>query len=413
MITGGRAAVSFNPDPGYLFIPGSDDDSYNPTHVGELELSLRQPLLQGAGIAVNRAPIQISQVRSEQSAWEFKQAVMASVRSITVAYWDLHAARVALKSIDEVLPLLEEVVRLQEEAYKAEWTIYADVAKAYGQLHDYRQQRLDLQSEVVARELQLRHLLGLPPADGCNLIPSTPPRNGLPPIDPTDAVQQAMINQPDLARQRLNVKIREVELFVAENGLLPRLDLRALYRLNSVGDDVGEALSQLSTAEYSDWLLGTTFSVPLGRRQATADARAAELSLARENALLQQATLSVAYEVGDNLRRINYSYQEYQEAEQQSKAATDWVQGARLRYQNPNPEADGPNWLLQSLNDYLAALRSAPTRPPTPPPCWPTTTPAWSAWKKPKAPCSRCSTSIWPTTPAGNSGSTVPPPCRR
>ena len=271
MITGGRAAVSFNPDPGYLFIPGSDDNSYNPTHVGELELSFRQPLLQGAGIAVNRAPIQISQVRSEQSAWEFKQAVMASVRSITVAYWDLHAARVALKSIDEVLPLLEEVVRLQEEAYKAEWTIYADVAKAYGQLHDYRQQRLDLQSEVVARELQLRHLLGLPPADGCNLIPSTPPLNGLPPIDPTDAVQQALINQPDLARQRLNVKIREVELFVAENGLLPRLDLRALYRLNGVGDDVGEALSQLSTAEYSDWLLGATFSVPLGRRQATAE----------------------------------------------------------------------------------------------------------------------------------------------
>ena len=357
MITGGRAAVSFNPDPGYLFIPGSDDDSYNPTHVGELELSLRQPLLQGAGIAVNRAPIQISQVRSEQSAWEFKQAVMASVRSITVAYWDLHAARVALKSIDEVLPLLEEVVRLQEEAYKAEWTIYADVAKAYGQLHDYRQQRLDLQSEVVARELQSASPARI--ATRRRLQPDPEYASAeRPAADRSDRRRAASHDQSARSgSQRLNVKIREVELFVAENGLLPRLDLRALYRLNGVGDDVGEALSQLSTAEYSDWLLGAMFSVPLGRRQATADARAAELSLARENALLQQTTLSVAYEVGDNLRRINYSYQEYQEAEQRSKAATDWVQGARLRYQNPNPEGDGQNWLLQSLNDYLAALR--------------------------------------------------------
>lgn len=76
---------------------------------------------------------------------------------------------------DEVIPLLEEVVHLQEEAYKTQWAIYADVAKAYAQLCDYRQQRLALQSEVVAREMQLRHLLGMPPEDGWNVIPSTPP----------------------------------------------------------------------------------------------------------------------------------------------------------------------------------------------------------------------------------------------
>ncbi len=357
LITGGRAAIAFNPDPGYLYIPGGDGDSYNPTHVGQLDLSFQQPLLQGAGIEVNRAPIRISQTRSEQSAWEFKRTVMASVRSVTVAYWDLQAARVALKSIDEVIPLLEEVVHLQDEAYKAQWSIYADVAKAKAQLHDYRQQRLELQSEVLASEMQLRHLLGLPPADGWNVVPSTPPLTQLSTPDPSAAVQQAMMNQPDLARQRLNVRIREMELLLAENGRLPRLDFQALYRMNGVGEDLGNAISQLSTAEYSDWLLGATLAFPLGLRQGTAEVHAAELQLARERGLLQQTMLSVTFEVGNALRQIHYSYQAYQEAEQRAQAAEDWVKGSRMRYENPNPEAEGQNWLLQSLNDYLAAIR--------------------------------------------------------
>ncbi len=35
----------------------------------------------------------------------------------------------------------------------------------------------------------------------------------------------------------------------------------------------------------------------------------------------------------------------------------DWVKGSRMRYENPQPAREGQNWLLQSLNDYLAAIR--------------------------------------------------------
>lgn len=358
LIRGGQAVVSYNPDPSYLFIPDADADSFNPAHVGRLELELTQPLLRGAGLEVNRVPIRISQIAANQSAWDFKKTAMAAVRSVIVEYWELHAAHVAMRSIDEVIPLLEEVVRLQEEAYKTQWVIQADVAKAHARLHEFRQERVRLEARVVASELRLRRLMNLPPVDGRNLIPVTNPTRHLPDIVPNESVRSAMLHNPDLVRQRLDIRIRELELFVAENNLQPQFDLRALYRMNGVGEDLGTALHQLASVEFSDWLLGATFSVPLGRRQATAGVRRAELKLIRGRGLLDQASRTMAHRVSGKLREIDFAWREHQEAERRLRATHDWLRGARLRYQNPNPDAGGGNWLLQNLNDYLDALRA-------------------------------------------------------
>ena len=138
---------------------------------------VKQPLLRGAGVEIAKAPVRIAAIKVEQSAWDFKKTVMESVRSVNEAYWDLYAARVALLSVEEVLPLLEEVVHLQEVNYQAHWVIHADVAKAYAQLHLYRQQRSQMESAALEKELRLRSLMRLPPADGFNLIPTTPPHS--------------------------------------------------------------------------------------------------------------------------------------------------------------------------------------------------------------------------------------------
>ncbi|MEO8494471.1 MAG: TolC family protein [Planctomycetota bacterium] len=351
-----KTSVTFNPTPTYLYVPNNASSRFNPSYVGELQFDVTQPLLRGAGRAVNGAPIQISRIATEQSAWEFKKAVMASTRSIAAAYWDLHASHVAIRSIDEVIPLLEEVVRLQEENYKAEWVIYADVAKAYGQLHEFRQRRLQLRSTLIENELRLRNLLRLTPTDGWSIVPIDAPYQAREVIDPEQAVAAAMSYQPDLVRQRLDARIREVELLVAKNGLQPNLDFQALYRMNGVGQRLDGALRQMYSAEYADWLVGFNFSVPLGNRQASANARAAELELARANGLVQNEALGVAFRVSNDIRKIEFAFQEYGQAQKRLQAANDWLHGSRLRYQNPQPGSE-PNWLLQSLNDYLAALR--------------------------------------------------------
>lgn len=356
-IWGGTASANYNPRPGYLFIPGSSSGSFNPRLVSQLEFFVQQPLWRGSGIAVNSAPIQITRLRVEQSAWDFKRTVMASVRSIVAAYWDLYATRVALQSVEEVLPVLEEIVRLQEEARKAQWGTTTEVAKAETQLFGFRQDFQRLQSDVLEAELRLRNLMGMHPTDGQKLVPVTNPLDDHVTIDMQQTIRSALDNDPNLVRQRLDVRIRMVEQLLAANGMRPNLDVFALYRMNGIGEDLGDAIHQVAAFDYLDWELGASFSVPLGRRQASADLRAAGQKLTKERVLLEQEVFSVQNDLVNLMRAIEFAHREYVEATRRLQSADEWVKGARLRYENPNLDEGGGNWLVQNLNEYLNSLR--------------------------------------------------------
>ncbi len=354
---GGKTSLLFNPNPGYLFLPDSGATALNPRHIGELELSITQPLLKGAGRAVNLAPVEIRRINVTQSDWEFKQTLMSSLGSVVAAYWDLYAAHVAVEAIEEVLPLLVEIVRIQTEAFKAEWVTETEVAKAEAQLYEFRQERQSLRATMLEREQRLRNLVGLPPQDGRTFVPSTVPLEARLAIDPSDAILAALDNQPALVQQRLNIRLRTIDQMLAQNGRRLQLDVFALQRLNGIGDSLGDALDQMLTDGFVDWQLGASLTVPLGRRQANAALRAADLRLEKEQHLLDQQLLTVQHDIQSTLRSIEFAFRQYEQAVKWLESAQRWVNGAKLRYENPNPEAGGSNVLVTNLNEYLNSLR--------------------------------------------------------
>ena len=354
-VLGGRTSVLFNPDPSYLFIPGSS--GFNPRHISELEFSIVQPLLRDAGRAVNLVPIEVSQIDWQRSAWDFKKSLLESVRDIVEAYWDLQAAIVAAEAVKEILPLVKEIVRIQEEAFRAEWVTAGEVAKARAQYYGFRRDYEEEKSNVHAAELRLRDLIGLRPTDNRRFVPTTKPLKDEYPVSPYQAYQVAIENQPDIVRRRLAVRVRMLERRLARNGLRPRLDFNATYRRNGLDDDLGDSLNQMFTDDFRDWELGASFVVPLGRREAAAQLRAAELNLVKEQNLLEQEIFSVNHRIQDTIRDMVYSYRQYTEAVKSLDAADGWVRGAKLRYENPNVEVGGNDVLVQNLNEYLNSLR--------------------------------------------------------
>lgn len=358
-MTGGSASVAYNPMTGYLFFPDGTSGIFNPKHTATFEISARQPLLKGAGLEVNRAPIRVAQLRADQSVWDVKQATLALVRSVEEAYWNLQAAQAALRAIDDVLPYIDDVVHIQEERLKEERTIRAELAKARAQQATFRQQRINARSEALKQELLLRNLMGLPPENGLTIVPSLQPTRAPLAADPAATMRIAADNRPILMSQRLRIRIREMELLVAENGLKPQLDLQALYRTNGLSDNVGESLSMALKNQYTDWSAGANFSVPLGRRAGRANLHAAELILSRERLLLRQELHATAHRLGDLFRQLDAAQNEFGQAEIRVRETQEWLKGARSRYEDPPPGADGQDWLLLALNDYLQAIRSA------------------------------------------------------
>ncbi len=355
---GGALSAAYNPRPGYFFEPGATASGFNPRYISELEVAYSQPILRNAGLQVNIAPIQVAQLNVEQSAWDFKRSLIATVRSVAEAYWDLYAARVAADAYKDVIPVLKEIVRIQEESFKANLVIAADVAQARAQLYAYEQDYLRLQSEVITQELRLRNLLNLSPSGGGGkMFPVTNPTTVKVQTTPNESYLVALDNRPEVVLQRLNVSIRRLEVLVADNQRKPDLDFKALYRLNGLGEDLGDALDQMIAADFTDIELGLNLAMPIGLRQRKAEAQAARFRLARDRRLLEQEMFSVSHEIAEASQRIEYAYREYDKAKLWLKSATEWESGARLRYLNPAPDSSDSNWILQYVNDYYRAIR--------------------------------------------------------
>ena len=352
LTTGGEATIDFRTD--YRFVPSSSL-SINPQYQPEIGLEFRQPLLRGAGKEVNLSPVVIVAAEAQQSAWTLHNDVLRMARSIESGYWALYSAHINVHTIDRLLPLLHEAVRLAEAHVRADLTIPADAAQARSELLNFERQRLEAIAVVRNEEDLLRQLLGLPPESSRRIVPSVPADPELPGIDWNETVSTAIWQRPDIMRQRLAIYVAERVLRISENEVLPTVDALAAWRVKGLGDDVGEALDLLGDVRFNDWALGLAFSVPLGNHTAQANRRAAWLVLNREHALLQETI----HETGHQLSRLVYDlellFQQHSVALKQRTAILEWLQGARARYLTPTNDVS----LTRSLYLYLEAIRAA------------------------------------------------------
>jgi outer membrane protein TolC len=356
--TGATASVGYLPPLGYLFYPNGTAGQFNPAYTSDLVFQATQPLLRGAGWTVNLAPIRIAQLKAEQSAWDCKQATMAQVRSVETAYWDLQSALLTLDAVENVLPLMNEIVRIETLRMESELSTRADVARASMQFDNLQQQRFQSRNDAVAKELRLRNLLAMDLSDQNRLVPSDFPRRAPVALDHAAAMANALESRPDLVRQRLGLRIRELEYAVARNGVKPQLDLQALYRSNGIGQNLNTSLQQMIGFGYTDWTLGATFSIPLGNRAARGNLEVAEMQLTRDRALLNQTIQNLGYTLADLMRESETAFAQFELAHRRVLNSQEWIRSAKIRYSNPPPAEDGnQNWLLLALYDYQNALK--------------------------------------------------------
>lgn len=356
---GTTTRLAYDPTLGYLFFPQGTSSGFNPAYTAATIFELRQPLLRAGGWKVNTAPIQIAAARADQTKWEVTQVTLAQLRSITEAYWRLHAAMVALQSVESVLPLAEEVVRIEQLRLESQRSIYMDVARASVNLENLKRQRSQAQLNVVQREYDLRNLLGLPSIDGTLLTPIDAPSQARMQFDLGTLVQTAYSRRPDLNRRRARRQEQEWRLVASQNGKLPQLDFRALVRTSGLDDRLDDSLDQMSSFNYTDWTLGLEFSVPLGNRRAKADVESAELQLIRELALLRGFEEQVVYEFASLAAELQTTWERYESAMRQVQHTQEWLRLARIRFASPPTANRGDDWLLLALYDYQVAMQSS------------------------------------------------------
>lgn len=346
-LTGGTAGLGVNVQPNRSR-PGNFP--LNPQTRSSVDLSYTQPLLRGAGIGPNIVPIVLARIDTERSFFRLKDSVQELVRGVVEAYWSLVFARVDLWVREEQMKQTEFAFKRAQAQFKAELADAAIVAQTELAYQNFRVSVTAARSNLLLREAALRNIMGLPPADGQQLQPTTPPSTE-PYYPDWDAVLQlAEVHRPDIIELKLILEADQQLLVQANNQALPNLDAQALYRWNGLEGEmpIGDRIST-RPGQFTDWTMSVNFAVPLSLRQSRANLRRQELLIARDRVNLDQGMHNVVHILTINRRNLAQFYQQYERLREARRAAT-----TNLNQQFSNFEKGRVNFInvSQAISDW-------------------------------------------------------------
>ena len=296
----------------------------NPEERSSLTMSYTQPLLRGAGVATNVAPIVIARINTERSYFQFKDSVQELVRGVVEAYWAVQFAKTDVSARRQQVEQGEFGYKLAEARRRLGIKNAADEAQARVALSNFKASLIGAEAGLLQREAGLRNILRLAPTDPERLVLTTPPSPVR--IEPKwdEILRLAEERRPDLIELRLIIEADEQTLILANNSARPQVDAAMLYRWNGLEGRTPSRV-ELSSApgQFTDWTLGVNFSVPLGLRKDRAGLRRAELILLRDRANLEQGLHNVIHTLAGNVRNLAQFYEQYQAFKETRMAARD------------------------------------------------------------------------------------------
>lgn len=369
--TGGLAGITYQHNYQLSNLQESAPGAFNPSHQPAVVFNFEQPLLQGYGVEINQLRtahpsaqggrgssqgILLARVAFDQSRAEFERRVQDLVANVEEAYWNLYCSYWILYSRETALRQVYQEWLLGSYQFKERRFTIQSLAQVEEQYQLFRGERLAAlgnglgQPGVLEAERLLRLAIGLPPEDGCRLVPSDTPTVAPYRPDWKVAVEQALALRPDLVRARQEVKAAQLSLIRERNDLLPDLRFISSYNVNALGsrlDGAGpeNAYRTLGSNTFNNWSLGLRMEVPLGRREAHAAVRRAQLQLARQLALLRNQEELAVFELQRSYRQLLQSAEQIRIQRARRAAAARQLQaqlelfrvGASVPDQNQQP----------------------------------------------------------------------------
>ncbi len=273
---------------------------------------ITQPLLRDAGPEFNLARFHIAQVNEKISRQQFRQKVEDTITEVTSLYWTLIQTREELVIAQNLLDTTEatyqrllgrkdlDVTKVQLKQTEAA------VEQRKAILIRARKNIYDAQDKL-ARQMGDRNINLL---DVYDIEPLTAPASHEVQIDVNDQLLTALRNNPVLDQARLAIEAAGLEVVIAKNQALPRLDVVFSYAQQALRETSGAAFDKALGGADHTTAIGAQFEYPLGNRGPTADLAGRVFSKQRAIAQMQNLVDQVSQVVKEDIRQVYATYQE-------------------------------------------------------------------------------------------------------
>jgi outer membrane protein TolC len=280
----------------------------NPAYNSDVALTVSQPLLKGAGTAVNRAAIERTQLGVSIATLDFESQVLQVVRDTEAAYYNLVFAREQKLVKEHSLELAQQLYDENKNRKAAGVATDLDVLSAEVGVANARNGVLTAEQTVRDNEDQLIALIGQFEFDtplGDVRLPAD--------VDPAPSFdlsyKLARDNQPDFLATRASIQQLEIDANTAKNSRLPSLDLGGALGFNGTDRTYGTAMTRVKDADGYNWEVDLSLSVPWGLHAGRARYRSAQASLRQQQARLQQVEQNLLVQVRAGVRAVETSRQ--------------------------------------------------------------------------------------------------------
>jgi outer membrane protein TolC len=264
----------------------------NPVIAPRMELTVRQNLLQGFGVALNNRGIRIADLNRSASKEQFRSQLFDLVVNVLNLYWDYVGARDQLKLRERALQITEKF----RDDTKYEISVGAlagvELPRAEAEVASRRQDVVIAQATVRQRAIVLKEAISHtedPALEAAEIIPTdampAPPEDEpLPAM--RDLVQTALAKRPDVTVAKYREQTDEMNLAGTTNPLLPNLQVTFdTYNRGVAGTGQasggaaneyflggwGTAMGQVFRRNFPNTNIGVSFSAPIYNRQAQGD----------------------------------------------------------------------------------------------------------------------------------------------
>jgi outer membrane protein TolC len=284
----------------------ADATKPDPRYHPEAAITIRQPLLRGAGSTINNAALERARLGTERARADFAAQVFTVVRDVEISYSNLAYAReqVGIRSfsLDVRKRLLEENRARRDTGVATDLEVLqaeVGVATAARDLLLARQTARDREDEFL-------RLLGREtfenPVGPVTLPPVAPPK-----IDIAASLERARSNTPEYFSALASIRQQEIDIRTAKNNRLPQLDLDASAAYTNTDGTLRRSTSGLWDGEGYEWRVGASLTFPWGFREERARLRQARAGREREEIRLTQIEQDILVSVRNAVRALETS----------------------------------------------------------------------------------------------------------
>lgn len=306
--TGGELSVSL---PISRFETDNTFSTLNPSYTSDLNFSLSQNLLRGAGRRAATHSIRLAEYNRQISEAQTKLEVIRTLAEVDRAYWRLYASIRALEVVEQQHAVAVAQLERAERKERAGTGTEVDIVRAQSGVADRIEQIIQAQNDVSLQERAIKALLnidGLDVDSDTHLEPASPPDPVEYDFAPPQLVDAALENRMELLELELNLARDAANIAFAENQALPLVALQYTYGVNGLGGTIDNSFDSLSRNNFESWSIGLNAEIPIGNEQRKSSLAQSILTRLQTLATRDAREQAITREVYDAIDQLNSTW---------------------------------------------------------------------------------------------------------